>query len=55
MHYTLSQFGSSKGDVPHVLDIGQHETLPLGIDLVWKLIEVLKDEMEGWAGANVVA
>ena len=43
MHHNLSQFGSSKGDVPHILDTGQHETLPLGVDLVRKLTEVLKE------------
>ncbi len=42
MHHNFSQSGSSKGDVPHILDAGQHETLTLGIDLVWKLTEVLK-------------
>jgi len=31
-------------DVPHILDTAQHETLPLGIDLVWKLTEVLKSD-----------
>ncbi len=44
MHHNLSQFGSSKGDVPHILDTGQHETLPLGIDLVWKLTEILRSD-----------
>ncbi|TKA58613.1 hypothetical protein B0A55_12927, partial [Friedmanniomyces simplex] len=44
MHHNFSQFGNSKGDVPHILDTGQHETLPLGIDLVWKLTEVLKSD-----------
>jgi len=43
-HHNFSRFGSSKGDVPHILDTGQHETLPLGIDLVWKLTEVLKSD-----------
>ncbi len=36
MHHNISQFGSSRGDVPHILDTGQHETLPFGNDLVWK-------------------
>jgi len=40
----LLPFGSSKGDVPHILDTGQHETLPLGIDVVRKLTEVLKSD-----------
>ncbi len=44
MHHNFSQFGSSKGGVPHILDTGQHGTLPLGIDLVWKLTEVLKSD-----------
>ncbi len=39
----LLAFGSHKGDVPHMLDTGQHETLPLGVDLVRKLTEVLKE------------
>ncbi|KAK0335640.1 hypothetical protein LTS16_024833 [Friedmanniomyces endolithicus] len=44
MHHNFSQFGSSKGDVPHILDTAHHETLLLGIDLVWKLTEVLKSD-----------
>ncbi|KAK5732625.1 hypothetical protein LTS12_027095, partial [Elasticomyces elasticus] len=44
MQHDLSRFGSSKGDVPHILDTEQHETLPLGIDLAWKLTEVLKSD-----------
>ncbi|KAK1813215.1 hypothetical protein LTR12_012404 [Friedmanniomyces endolithicus] len=44
MHHNFSQFGCSKGDVPHILDTAQHEPLPLGIDLVWKLTEVLKSD-----------
>ncbi|KAK0261947.1 hypothetical protein LTR29_017606 [Friedmanniomyces endolithicus] len=42
MHHNLSHFGSGKGDVPHILDTGQHKTLTLGIDLVWKLTGALK-------------
>ncbi|KAK0769891.1 hypothetical protein LTR59_016776, partial [Friedmanniomyces endolithicus] len=44
MHHDSSQFGSSKGDVPHILDTRQHETFSFGIDLVWKLTEVLKND-----------
>ncbi|KAK3069980.1 hypothetical protein LTR53_011249 [Teratosphaeriaceae sp. CCFEE 6253] len=41
-HQDLTAFGSSKGDVPHVLDPGQRKPLPLGIDLTWKLTDHLE-------------
>ena len=44
MHHNLSQFGSGKGNVPHILDTGQREPLPLGIELFWRLTEVLRSD-----------
>ncbi|KAK0838939.1 hypothetical protein LTS02_017625 [Friedmanniomyces endolithicus] len=44
MHHNFSQTGSNKWDVLHILDTVQHEPLPLGIDLVWKLTDVLKSD-----------
>ncbi|KAK3614802.1 hypothetical protein LTR56_026985 [Elasticomyces elasticus] len=40
-HHDLRRFGGSKGDIPQILNTTQHEKLPLGIDLAWKLTEVL--------------
>ncbi|KAK0247069.1 hypothetical protein LTR01_008957 [Friedmanniomyces endolithicus] len=54
MHHNLSQFGSRKGDVPHILDIGEQETLPLGVDLAWKLTEVLKSDEDVTATAEFI-